>query len=48
MAILRLTRRDIEVFVECEQDRGIQPVSEIGHLRAFYGIDHPAKKESHE
>jgi len=36
--IFTLTRRDIGAFVEYEQDRGLQPVSVIGYLRALYAI----------
>jgi len=34
--IFTLTRREIGSFVECEQDRGLRPISIIGYLRALY------------
>jgi len=36
--IFTLTRRDIGSFVEYEQDRGLQPISIIGYLRALYAF----------
>lgn len=36
--IFTLTRRDINAFVEYEQDRGLKPVSVIAHLRALYAF----------
>ncbi len=38
ITIFTLTRRDIGAFVEYEQDRGLQPVSIIGYLRALYAF----------
>ncbi len=37
-SIFTLTRHDINVFIEYEQDRGLKPISIIGYLRALYAF----------